>query len=157
MVQAGRLLPVKLVFSNKAYIALAIGVSAIFWIILNSIDQLLFFWPIVTFYLPPEKVLGFVLSSLIAGMMGVVISMNVYAYKSSKKLHGSVFSGSTLGIASCACAGCSSIGLSVVSSLGGIGAAALAFFIIFQIPLRIASLGILGWTYYSLHRTLTRT
>ena len=148
------LLPIKLVFSSKVYGALAIGVAAAFWILLNYIDQLLFFWPIVTFYLPPEKVLGFVLSNLIAIMMGIVISCNIYAYRSSKKLSGSMFSGSALGIASCACAGCSSIGLSVATSLGGIGAAALAFFVMFQVPLRLVSLGILGWTYYSLNRSL---
>lgn len=89
-------------------------------------------------------------------MMGIVIAMNVYTYRTSKKVSGSVFSGSTLGVASCACAGCSSLGLSVVSSLGGLGAAALAFLIVYQIPLRMVSLGILGWTYYSLHRTLKR-
>lgn len=87
-------------------------------------------------------------------MMGIVISMNVYAIRNLGKLSRSIFSGSSLGIASCACAGCSSIGLSFVSAFGGIGAAAFAFFAIYQIPLRVASLAILGWTYYSIHKSL---
>ncbi len=149
------LVPFKLVFSSRAYGALAIGTGAAFWILLNIIDQLLFFWPVFAFYVPPEKALGFALSSIIAAVMGIVISGNVLAYRRSRKVHGSVFSGSVLGVASCACAGCSSVALSLVTSLGGIGAAALAFFDIYQVPLRAVSLGILIWTYYSLSRTLS--
>lgn len=142
------------VFSNKAYFALALAIGAAFWIILNVVDQLLFFWPILAFYLPKEKVLGFILSNITAAMMSIVISMNVYTVKNSRKFSRSAFSGSSLGIASCACAGCSSIGLSLISTFGGLGAAAFAFFIIYQIPLRIISLGLLAWTYYSVQRLI---
>lgn len=157
MLPTRKFIPIALVFSNKAYVALALAVGVIFWIIFNVIDQLLFFWPILDFYLPKEKVLGFVLSNMTAAMMGVLVSMNVYTIKNSKKFNHSVFSGSSLGVASCACAGCSSLGLSLVSAFGGIGSVAFAFFIIYQIPLRIISLGILVWTYYSVHRMLVRS
>ena len=144
----------RLVFSNKAYLAMAVGIGVAFWIILNAIDQLLFFAPIVTFYLPSEKLLSFILSNISAAMMGIVISMNVFVVRNSGKIGRSLFSGSSLGIASCACAGCSSIGLSLVSAFGGLGAAAFALFAIYQLPLRVASLAILGWTYYSVHRSI---
>lgn len=157
MLLAREFAPISTVFSNKAYLALAMTIGIAFWIIFNVIDQLLFFWPILDFYLPNEKILGFILSNLTAAMMGIVISMNVYTIKHSKNFNRSVFSGSSLGVASCACAGCSSLGLTLVSAFGGMGGVAFAFFIIYQIPLRIISLGLLGWTYYSVHRMLSRS
>jgi fucose 4-O-acetylase-like acetyltransferase len=131
-----------------------VTIGAIFWIVLNAFDELLFFWPIVTFYLPSEKILGFILSNASAAMMGIVISMNVYALRNSGSFSRSLFSGSSLGIASCACVGCSSIGPALVSALGGVGAATLTLFVVYQIPLRVISLALLAWTFYSVQRTI---
>jgi hypothetical protein len=142
--------------SNKHYLSLALAVATIFWILLNVIDQLLFFSPIVTFYLPKDKIFGFILSNITAGAMGILTSMNVFALKNARRVsRSSVFPGSALGIASCACAGCSSLGVVFVTAFGSLGAAAFAFFAIYQIPLRILSLAVLAWTYYSVHRTIT--
>jgi hypothetical protein len=146
------------VLSKKYYLLLALAVATIFWIVLNVIDQLLFFWPIVTFYLPQDKIFGFILSNITSGSMGILTSMNLYALKNTRALGGSsVLSGSALGIASCACAGCSSLGLALVSTFGSLGAAAFAFFAVYQIPLRILSLAILAWTYYSVQKTIAST
>jgi hypothetical protein len=52
---------IKLVFSHWVYIALAGTIASIFWIVFNVFEQLLFFSPIVVFYLPevtsPEVIL----------------------------------------------------------------------------------------------------
>ncbi len=57
------LLSTKLVFSNWAYVALAGTISALLWIVFNLFEQLLFFSPIVVFYLPEDAITGFILSN----------------------------------------------------------------------------------------------
>src|SRR5919197_2260818 len=93
-------LSIKLVFlRNWLYIVLAGAVSSIFWIMFSVFDQLLFFSPIFIFYLPDDAVIGFILSTITAILMGIVVSMNVYIVRHSGNLKvtmGSLFSGSTL-------------------------------------------------------------
>src|SRR5438445_13828418 len=96
----------KLVFSKWPYIMLGGAVMTISWIIFNVFDQLLFFSPVVTFYLPEDAVGGFILSSVTAVLVGVIISMNVYVIKHSKGLKVgilSLFSGSSLSVLSSTC------------------------------------------------------
>ena len=76
----------KLVFSHWAYITLAGTIAAIFWIIFNVFEQLLFFYPIIIFYLPEDAILGFILSSTTASILGMVVSMNVYVLKHSRDI-----------------------------------------------------------------------
>jgi len=142
------------VISQKKYAMMMFGISALFWIILNVIDQLLFFWPVVTFYLPEEKIISFIISTTTAVMLGVVITLNVNAISNSRKFSRSFLSGSSVGIASCACAGCSSIGMTIASTFGGVGAAAFALFVVYQLPLRMVSLALLAWSFYSILKTL---
>jgi hypothetical protein len=68
----------KMVFSNPFYIAIAAAVFTTFWIIFNLFDQLLFFSPIVTFYLPEDAITGFVLTNITSILMGILVAMNVY-------------------------------------------------------------------------------
>jgi hypothetical protein len=97
-----------MVFSNRLYIAIAAAVFTTFWIIFNVFDQLLFFSPIVTFYLPDDAITGFVLTNITSVLMGILVAMNVYAIRNSKlRLDKSMVSGSILSIASSACASCS--------------------------------------------------
>ena len=87
------------VFSNPVYIGIAITVFTIFWIIFNVFDQLLFFSPVVTFYLPEDAVTGFIITNVTSVLMGILVAMNVYVIRNSKiKLDRSLFSGSILGI-----------------------------------------------------------
>jgi hypothetical protein len=71
----------KTVFSNKKYILLAFSIATTFWILFNYIDQLLFFFPIPSFYypIPADAIHGFVISNVTAPLLGMVISINVYA------------------------------------------------------------------------------
>jgi hypothetical protein len=77
------LISIKLVFSHWAYIALAGTIAIIFWIVFNVFEQLLFFSPIVVFYLPEDAITGFVLSNITAILLGMVVSMNVYVLRHS--------------------------------------------------------------------------
>ena len=60
------LISVKFVFSHWVYIALAGTIAIIFWIVFNVFEQLLFFSPIVVFYLPEDAITGFILSNITA-------------------------------------------------------------------------------------------
>jgi hypothetical protein len=152
----------QLVFSKWMYVAIAIALAGIFWIIFNVFDQLLFFSPIITFYLPEEAIVDFILSNIAAALIGVVVSMDVYVLKHSKILKkkvgfASLFSGSTLGVVSSTCASCSSsIGLLLVSTFGGVGITASAFLSNYQIPLRILSILLLIWALYSISDKLKK-
>jgi uncharacterized membrane protein YsdA (DUF1294 family) len=75
----------KAVFSNKAYLSLAVFVAVAFWLISNISSQLIFFSPSLTFYwpIPESSILSFVLSNIIAGLIGVVVGMTVYMYRHS--------------------------------------------------------------------------
>jgi hypothetical protein len=144
----------KMVFRNYLYIVIAAGVFVIFWILFNVFDQLLFFSPVLTFYLPDDAIAGFIITS---ALMGLLIAMNVYVFKNTNvRLDKSFFSGSILGIASSACASCSSIGFLLISTFGGFGIFATDFLTNYQIPLRLVSIAILLWALYSVHNKITK-
>jgi hypothetical protein len=148
-------------FPNWLYIILAGAVSFILWIMFSIFDQLLFFTPIFIFYLPDESVTGFILSTIIAILMEIVVSINVYALKHLRALKiknslGSFFSGSTLSMISSTCASCSSVGFLLASTFGGIGITASAFLSNYQTYLRVISIALLVWALYSTSNKLTK-
>jgi hypothetical protein len=147
----------KMVFQNRLYVVIAAAMFTIFWIAFNVFDQLLFFSPVVTFYLPDDATLGFILTNITSVLMGILVAMDVYVIRSSKlKLDKSLFSGSVLGIASTACASCSSIGFLAISTFGGFGIIATDFLTNYQTSLRIISIGILLWALYSVRNKITK-
>ena len=147
----------KMVFQNRVYIVIAGAIFATFWIVFNVFDQLLFFSPVVTFYLPDDATAGFILTNITSVLLGILVAMNVYVIRNSKlRLDKSLFSGSILGVASSACASCSSIGFLVITTFGGFGIVATDFLTNYQTPLRIVSIGILLWALYSVHNKITK-
>lgn len=149
----------QMVFTKRSYIALAVAVSLGFFILFNTLDEYLFFSPILVFHVPPDAVANFSLSIAITTLLGIVISMNVYMLK---KLHlglkgaPSWLSGSFIATATGAC-GCTSLGFAVISTFGGAGILASSFLTNYQIPLKIASLAILSAAYYSVHKNMIKT
>src|SRR3954467_11143811 len=102
------------------YVLVSVLVFSSFWTFFNVLDQLLFFSPVLFFYVPDDAVVGFMLTNVIAFLLGIVVSMNVYAIgNSSLKLDRSLFSGSLIGIASGVCASCSSVGFLIIPAFGG--------------------------------------
>lgn len=147
----------KMAFLNRLYIVIAAAVFTIFWITFNVFDQLLFFSPVLTFYLPDDAIIGFIITNITSLLMGILVAMNVYVIRNSKvKLDRSLFSGSILGVASSACASCSSIGFLIISTFGGFGILATDFLTNYQTPLRIASIAILFLALYSVHNKITK-
>ena len=153
------ILSFKMVFSRWLYVLIAGIVASVFWILFNIFDQLLFFSPIIIFYLPDDAIVSFVISNITAILLGIIISMNIYVFKHSKlrKNFTSLFSWSSISVISSACASCSSIGLLLVTTLGGIGVSALTFLANYQIPLRLVSIMLLIWAYYSISNKLTKS
>jgi hypothetical protein len=154
------ILSIKIVFNNWIYIAVTGTVAAIFWIIFNIFDQLLFFSPVFVFYLPDDAFVGFILSNITAILLGIVVSMNIYVLRHSSRSRTSLtsfFSSSTISVLSSTCASCSSLGFLLVSTFGGVGVTASTFLSNYQIPLRIASIALLIWAFYSISSKLTRS
>ena len=138
------------------YIGLTIIIFTLFWIFFNVFDELLYFSPILYFYLPNDAIAGFILSTASALLLGVVVSMNIYLLgNSSIKLDKSLISSSFLTILSSACASCSSIGFVLISTFGSAGIIATAFLTNYQIPLRLVSIGILILALYTVCRRTT--
>ena len=103
---------------------------------------------------------GFILSNITAILLGMVVSMNVYVLRHSRGMKfnaASFFSGSSIGVLSSTCASCSSLGILLVSILGGAGVTLSAFLSNYQTPLRIISIALLLWAYYSISSRLTRS
>ena len=157
--QNSLVLSFRMVFSSRTYILFAVTTAAVFWLISSIFDQLLFFSPIVIFYLPDDAVVGFILANITAILLGIVVSMNVYVLRHSKlKIKsGSFFSGSSLSVLCSACASCSSLGFFLVTTLGGAGVMASSFLSNYQTPLRLVSLIILVWAYYSVSRQVMKS
>ena len=152
-------LPFKIVFSKWSYILIAFATALAFWIVSSILDQLFYFTPIVFFYLPEDAVVGFILATIISILLGIIVSMNIYVFKNTrtKIKTASFFSGSSLGVLSSTCASCSSLGFLLVSTLGAAGVTASSFLSNYQIPLRLLSIGLLAWAYYSVSRGLMKS
>jgi len=154
------LLSIKIAFNSWIYIAVAGAVASIFWIIFNNFDQLLFFSPVFVFYVPQDAFIGFILSNITAILLGIMVSMNIYVLKHSDRSRISLtsfFSGSTISVLSSTCASCSSIGFLLVSTFGGVGVTASTILSNYQIPLRIISIALLIWAFYSICSKLTKS
>ena len=152
-------LSVKVVFSIPLYIFITIAVTVSFWILFNIFDQLIFFEPIWIFYLPEDAITGFILTTMVSILLGILVSMNIYAIRHSrlKISKKSLFSGSSLSVISGVCSSCSSVGFLLVSTFGSIGIIASNLLTIYQIPLRIISVAILFFALYYIHRRIAQS
>lgn len=147
-----------MVFADKAYVALAAAVFAGVWVLMAHFDQLLFFSPLLAFHIPSSSEASLALSTATAGLLGVVVSMNVYVFRTSKvRIGASFFSGSTLGVVSTVCAGCTSAGFFMATTFGVAGAATASVFAQYQLPLRLVSVGLLLWALYSVNRRVSQS
>lgn len=148
----------RIVFSNHIYVIVSLLMTTFFWIILNVAGELLFFSPILIFYLPDDALFSFILTNLTAVLIGIVLSMNIHIIRNSKlKLSRSLFSGASIGLISSTCASCSSIGFALVSTFGGMGILISNFFSLYEIPIRIISIAILVYAIYSSHNRITKS
>ena len=146
----------RLVFSDYSYVALAGVVFSVMFMLISALSEFVYFQPYFIFYIAPDRILAFSLIIAVSVLSGLVIPMNVYLIKTIQKAKrvGGGFLGSLVGASAGACS-CGPIGFSIVSTFGTIGGTATAFLTTYEIPLRILSIGILGYVYYTTTRSLT--
>lgn len=146
----------KLVFSNIRYSLLAIGIFISMVIGLLILSEFIFVEPFVAGHIPQGTELGFSLIVILSGLSALVLPMNIYRInilKNSKgKIGGSVF-GSFVGAAAGACS-CGPIGFAIISTFGSVGATSMAFLTNYEIPIRLAAIGLLAITYYTTVKSL---
>jgi hypothetical protein len=90
-------------------------------------------------------------------MSGIVPSMNVYrirVLRNNSKSMGTGVLGSIIGASAGACS-CGSLGFTVISVFGTAGGIATSFLTNYELPLRLASLAILGYTFYTTKKSLS--
>ena len=90
-------------------------------------------------------------------MSAIVIPMNIYRIrtlqKSMTKISGSVL-GSIIGASAGICS-CGPIGFSIISTFGTVAGTATAFLTNYEMPLRLASLGLLCMVYYTTAKSIS--
>ncbi len=120
------------------------------------LSEYIFIQPFVAGHIPQGTEFGFSLIVILSGLSALVLPMNVYRINilknSTKKIGGSVV-GSFVGAAAGACS-CGPIGFALISTFGSVGATSLAFLTIYEIPIRIAAIGLLALTYYTTVKSL---
>ena len=146
-----------MVFSNFRYLALfALFFSGLF-VPLIYVTEYLFFEPYVLFYVPEYEILNFLSIFVICALTGLVLSMSIFRITflqaSTKKLRTGLL-GSIVGAGAGAC--CGGIGIALISIFGAVGGIATSVLTNFEIPLRIASIAILVFTYFMIIKDLNR-
>ena len=152
-----QVLAFRLVFSNVWYVGLFCVFFVGLFLPLIIVTEFLFFEPYLVFYVPDYMIDNFIFIVIISALTGLVLSMSIYRIRflqsSTKKLRTGLL-GSIIGAGAGAC--CGGIGIALISIFGAVGGAATSILTNFEIPLRVASVGILGFTYYMIVRDLNR-
>ena len=121
-----------LVFSDPRYVVVAAAIFVGMTIPLLIISEYVFLEPYVVAHLPGGTELGFVLILALSTLSGLVISMNIY------RIH--LLRGPA--------------GFAIISTFGSLGASASAFLTNYEIPIRLAAIGILGVSWWTTSRSL---
>jgi hypothetical protein len=126
--------------------------------LLSSLSEYIFFEPYFVFYVSDDRVVSFALILGVSILSALVIPMNVYVLsvlQKAKRISGG-FVGSFIGASAGACS-CGPVGFAVISTFGTAGGLATAFLTSYEIPLRLASIGILGYVYYRTTKSLSES
>lgn len=127
---------------------MSVTIFVVLLVMLSIVSEYVFLQPIVTFYVPNEDVVGFVLVVIVAASSGLVVSMSIFRVKilHARQLKSS-FAGPIIGASAGVCS-CGPTGFAIISTFGTIGGTATAFLNNYEIPLRLIGIGILAYTYY---------
>jgi len=124
---------------------------------LSILSEFLFIEPLFVIHVIEDRAFSFTLLVAISFMSAVVIPMNIYRIrtlqKSTTKIGGSLL-GSIIGASAGICS-CGPIGFSIISTFGTVAVTATAFLTNYEIPLRLASLGLLCLVYYTTAKSIS--
>jgi hypothetical protein len=146
-----------MVFSSYSYVLLAGIIFVCMLIPLSILSEFLFIEPFFVIHVIEDRTFRFTLLVAISFMSAVVIPMNIYRIrtlqKSTTKIGGSLL-GSIIGASAGICS-CGPIGFSIISTFGTVAGTATAFLTNYEIPLRLASLGLLCLVYYTTAKSIS--
>ncbi len=146
-----------IIYSNPSYILILIGIFFLLFIPLIIISEFLFIEPFFVFSIYPETTLSFSLIVLLSLFSAFAVSMNIYRVKLIKetKKIGSSIIGTIIGASAGACS-CGPIAFSVIATFGTAGSIASSFLTVYEIPIRLTSIGILILVIFVTTKSLSR-
>ena len=149
--------PLQIVFSNPSYILISIGIFFLLFIPLISISEFLYFEPFLVFSLYPETLLSFVLIAILSFFSALAVSLNIYRVKLIKETRkiGTSILGTVFGASAGACS-CGPIAFSLITTFGTAGSITTSFLTVYEIPIRLISIGILTIVVYATIKSLSR-
>lgn len=146
-----------IVYSEKKYIYSSIAIFAGLFFSLSIVSEFIFISPVLVFHVPSQAIVDFVLIIAISSLSGIVASLSIYRIRMNNndlKKSGTGFVGSIIGASAGACS-CGQLGFSAISIFGTIGGTATAFLTNYETPIRIISIVILCYTYYTSAKAIT--
>ena len=146
-----------IIYSNPSYILILSGIFFLLFIPLIIISEFLFFEPFLVFSIYPETALSFSLIVILSLFSAFAVSMNVYRIKLIKetKKIGSSIIGTIIGASAGACS-CGPIAFSIIATFGTAGSIASSFLTVYEIPIRLTSIGILVIVIFVTTKSLSR-
>ena len=146
-----------IIYSNPSYVLILIGIFFLLFIPLIIISEFLFVEPFLVFSIYPETTLSFSLIVTLSLFSAFAVSMNIYRVKLIKenKKIGSSIIGTIIGASAGACS-CGPIAFSVIATFGTAGSIASSFLTVYEIPIRLTSIGILILVIFVTTKSLSR-
>ena len=146
-----------IIYSNPSYILIFIGMFFLLFIPLITISEFLFFEPFLVFSIYPETTLSFSLIVTLSLFSAFAVSMNIYRVKLIKetKKIGSSIIGTIIGASAGACS-CGPIAFSIITTFGTAGSIASSFLTVYEVPIRLTSIGILVIVIFVTTKSLSR-
>ena len=146
-----------IIYSNPSYILISIGICFLLFIPLIIISEFLFFEPFLVFSIYPETTLSFSLIVTLSLFSAFAVSMNIYRVKLIKetKKIGSSIIGTIIGASAGACS-CGPIAFSIITTFGTAGSIASSFLTVYEVPIRLTSIGILVIVIFVTTKSLSR-
>ena len=146
-----------IIYSNPSYILILIGIFFLLFIPLIIISEFLFVEPFLVFSIYPETTISFSLIVMLSLFSAFAVSMNIYRVKLIKetKKIGSSIIGTIIGASAGACS-CGPIAFSVIATFGTAGSIASSFLTVYEIPIRLTSIGILILVIFVTTKSLSR-
>ncbi len=146
-----------IIYSNPSYVLILIGIFFLLFIPLIIISEFLFVEPFLVFSIYPETTLSFSLIVTLSLFSAFAVSMNIYRVKLIKetKKIGSSIIGTIIGASAGACS-CGPIAFSIIATFGTAGSIASSFLTVYEIPIRLTSIGILVIVIFVTAKSLSR-
>ena len=146
-----------IIYSIPSYILILIGIFFLLFIPLITISEFLFFEPFLVFSIYPETTLSFSLIVTLSLFSAFAVSMNIYRVKLIKetKKIGSSIIGTIIGASAGACS-CGPIAFSIIATFGTAGSIASSFLTVYEVPIRLTSIGVLVIVIFVTTKSLSR-